>query len=66
MSRDETVMRDYRNGSSQERMDIYLAYPGLRIQFDEIERGEERRPSPVKATNGKHRLWRLFRPLASG
>ena len=66
MSRDETIMRVYRNGNSQERMDTYLAYPGLRVRFDEIEREEERRASPGKATNGKHRLWRLCRPFSLG
>ncbi len=42
MSRDENIVRAYRDGGAEERMDTYLAYPGLRDRFDEIEREEER------------------------
>lgn len=42
MSRDENIIRTYRDGSAEVRMDIYLAHPGLRGRFDEIEREEER------------------------
>jgi hypothetical protein len=42
MSRDENMLlRTYRNGGPEERMDVYLAHPGLRGRFDEIERKEE-------------------------
>lgn len=55
MPRMEEIFRAYLDGGVRERMDTYLAYPGLRNRFDEIEREEERRPSPGKAANGKNR-----------
>jgi len=66
MSRDEIIMRVYRDGSSQERMDAYLAYPGLRVRFDEIEREGERRSPPGKTTRWNRWLLRFCRPFASG
>jgi len=66
MARNEKIIRDYRNGSARERLDTYLAHPVLRDRFDEIEREEERRPSPGKATKGKGRTWRLCRTLTLG
>lgn len=41
MSRDENIIRTYRDGSAEVRMDTYLAHPSLRDRFDEIEREEE-------------------------
>lgn len=35
---EESIERTYRNGGAEERMEIYLAIPGLRDWFDEIER----------------------------
>jgi len=66
MSRDENVLRAYSQGGAEERLDIYLAHPGLRVRFDEIERGEERGSPPGKAAQGKNRSWRLCRTFAAG
>ena len=66
MSRDENTLNAYRDGSAQVRLDIYLAHPGLRGRFDEIE-GEEERPSAWE-TAAKRRapLPGWLRPLVSG
>lgn len=37
----EEILRAYRQGCAEERMDTYLANPGLRVRFDEIEREED-------------------------
>lgn len=66
MSRDENILRAYRHGDAEERIDIYLAHPCLRTRFDEIERGEERGFPPGKAANGKSRSWRMWRPFTGG
>jgi hypothetical protein len=60
MSHDENILRTYRHGGADERMEIFLAYPGLRARFDEIEREEELGSPPVKASKGKNRSWRLW------
>lgn len=66
MSRYENIIRAYRNGDAEERLDTYLAHPGLRGRFDEIEREEERDSPPGTAAKGKNRSWRLCRPFATG
>lgn len=62
----EDIVRDYRNGDTEERMDTYLSHPGLRGRFDEIEREESPRIPPGEAANGKNRSWRLRRPFSAG
>lgn len=66
MSHDENLLRAYRHGGADERLDTYLAHPGLRARFDEIEREEERGSPPAKAARREHRSWRLCRPFAAG
>lgn len=66
MSHDENLLSAYRHGGAEERMDTYLAHPGLRARFDEIEREEERGSPPGKAAKGEHRSWCLCRPFAAG
>jgi len=60
----EDIVRAYRNGDAEERMDTYLSHPGLRGRFDEIEREENREFPPGDVANGKNRSWRLYRPFA--
>jgi len=62
----EDIVRAYRNGDVEERMDTYLSHPGLRGRFEEIEREESREFPPGEAANGNNRSWRLFRPFAVG
>lgn len=62
----EEIVRAYRDGNTDERMDTYLSHPGLRGRFDEIEREESRKIPPGDAANGKYRSWRLCRPFAVG
>ncbi len=66
MSRDENILRTYRHGGADERMETFLAYPSLRARFDEIEREEERGSPPVEAAKGKNRSWRLWWSIAAG
>jgi len=40
MTRVEDIVSAYRNADAEERLDTYLAHPGLRVLFDEIEREE--------------------------
>ena len=47
MPHDEYVLWTYRNGGPEERMDIFLANPGLSGRFEEIEREEAAGPSFV-------------------
>lgn len=65
MSRDENILNAYRDGGAQVRMDIYLAHPGLRGRFDEIE-GEEERPSACGTAAKRVPLPGWLRPLVSG
>ena len=62
----DDIVRAYRNADAQERMDTYLAYPGLRVLFEEIEREEERGSPAGEAEKGKGRLRRVCRPFAAG
>lgn len=62
----EDIVRVYRNGNTEVRLDAYLAHPGLRGRFDEVEREERRKIPPGGAANGKNRWWRLRRPFAAG
>jgi len=66
MSRVENIVKAYCNGDAQERMDTYLAYPGLRDRFDEIERDEERGSSPGTAEKRNVGLREWLRRHASG
>lgn len=66
MSRDENLLKTYLHGGAGERMEIFLAHPGLRALLDEIEREEKRESPPVKAAKGKSRSWRLWWSFASG
>lgn len=52
MPRDGNIFGTYRNGSAEERMDIYLEHPGLRDRFDEIEREETAGPSLENRSQG--------------
>lgn len=62
----EDIVRIYRNGNAEERMDTYLSHPGLRVRFDEIEREENRAFPPGDVANGNNRSWRLCRLFAVG
>ena len=64
MQRAEDIVRAYRNGDAEERMDTYLSHPGVRCRFDEIEREESREIPPGDAAYGKDRSWRCCRPFA--